>query len=756
VEILTGWRNDGETAICDYKTNPMNDKRFYAHSLPGRPESQWQRLDIHLNAVAALASGFARAFCSSDWAWNAGLLHDFGKAADGFQAYLRRENHIDDEGYDGIGLGRVNHSSAGAALAEVWHNQDNRPFGRILSYLVAGHHAGLPDYHTCDGGMGALQKRLEEGEADLERIRTVAVELKPAQHPLSKLPVFVKKENFHFWVRMLYSCLVDADFLDTEAFMEPERVRYRAGTCDLAELKIALDRHMADMTARCDDTPVNRARHEILNACRTAAPQPPGLFTLTVPTGGGKTLSATTFALDHAIRHGKRRVIYVIPYTSIIEQTAATLAEIFGPENVVEHHSNLDPEKETLRTRLASENWDAPVIVTTNVQFFESLFAARSSRCRKLHNVVDSVVILDEAQLVPPNKLAPCVAAINELTRHYGVTVVLSTATQPALPNLDSPHEIILQDLNLYERLRRTDITIPKTLENRMSWDDLSVRLQEHDQVLCIVNTRRDCYDMFHLMPEGTIHLSALMCGEHRSNIIKTIKERLANGEAIRVISTQLVEAGVDIDFPVVFRALAGLDSIAQAAGRCNREGELEQKGQVVVFIPPKSVPRGLLHKGECATKELHALPGFDAQAPVSFTRYFDLFYSKVNDTGDGFLKRLTPSDTKTLDIAFRSVGDEFSLIDDQAQRPVFVRYRKGEGLIRELQHTGPHRLLMRRLQRYTVNLPVRLADKMRNDGLLEEVWPGFLAQCPLSIYSESIGLDVFRDGFPIEDLTGV
>jgi CRISPR-associated endonuclease/helicase Cas3 len=230
----------------------------------------------------------------------------------------------------------------------------------------------------------------------------------------------------------------------------------------------------------------------------------------------------------------------------------------------------------------------------------------------------------------------------------------------------------------------------------------------------------------------------------------------LANGEAIRVISTQLVEAGVDIDFPVVFRALAGLDSIAQAAGRCNREGKLEQKGQVVVFIPPKSVPRGLLHKGECTTKQLHALPGFDAQAPESYTRYFDLFYSKVNDTGEGLLKRLTPSDTKTLDVAFRSVGDEFSLIDDQAQRPVFVRYRKGEELIRELQHAGPHRNLMRRLQRYTVNLPIRLADKMRNDGLLEEVWPGFLAQCPLSIYSESIGLDVFRDGFPIEDLTGV
>lgn len=732
------------------------EEPFYAHSLPDRPESQWQRLDAHLNAVADLAARFAQSFCSSDWAWNAGLLHDFGKATAEFQAYLRRQNHIDDEAYDGIGVRRINHSSAGAALAEEWHNRNNRPFGRILSYLVAGHHAGLPDYHTCDGGMGALQKRLEEGKTDLGRIHAAVADVESVQRRFSRLPAFVKKENFHFWVRLLFSCLVDADFLDTEAFMQSERVWCRRGYAGLPTLKDALDCHMGKMSTHCDDTTVNRARKEILDACRVAASQTPGLFTLTVPTGGGKTLAATTFALDHALQHDKRRVIYVIPYTSIIEQTAAILATVFDTDNVVEHHSNLDPDKETLRTRLASENWDAPVIVTTNVQFFESLFAARPSRCRKLHNVVDSVVILDEAQLVPPNKLIPCVAAINELTRHYGVTVVLSTATQPALPNLDPPREIVPQDLSLYERLRRTEITIPKALEERMSWGDVAAHLRDHEQVLCIVNTRRDCYDLFQLMPEGTIHLSALMCGEHRSNVIKTVKDRLMNEKAIRVISTQLVEAGVDIDFPVVYRALAGLDSIAQAAGRCNREGRLAQNGRVVVFVPPKSVSRGLLHKGECTTKELHALPGFDAQTPESFTRYFDLFYARVNDSGEEFLKRLTPSDPMILDVAFRSVGDEFRLIDDQAQRPVFVRYRKGEALICELQRTGPYRSLMRRLQRYTVDLPVRLADRMLNDGLLEEVWPGFLAQCPLSLYSESTGLDVFRDGFPIEDLTCV
>jgi len=731
----------------------MSDKRFYAHSLEGQPLDKWQPLYVHLKEVAVLASRFAKEFGSSDWAWNAGMLHDFGKAADEFQAYLRRENHIDDNGYDLTRRGRVNHSSAGAALAEELHNQSDLPFGRVLSYLIAGHHAGLPDYHTCDGGMGALQKRLEEGRADLKRLYRAATELEPAQRALPKLPRFVKNENFHFWLRMIFSCLADADFLDTEAFMQPERVRHRAGNCDLTKLKAALDRHMAAMKSDCDDTPVNRARHEILTTCRTAARQAPGLFTLTVPTGGGKTLSAMSFALDHAIQHGKRRVIYVIPYTSIIEQTASTLAEIFGPKNVVEHHSNLDPQRETLRTRLASENWDAPVIITTNVQFFESIFAARSSRCRKLHNIINSVVILDEAQLVPPNKLTPCVAAINELTRNYRVTVVLSTATQPALPNLNSPHEITPETLNLYDRLKRTDIAMPESLDTRTTWEDLALQLQQHDQVLCIVNTRRNCYDLFQLMPEGTIHLSALMCGQHRSKVIQSIKDRLNRGETLRVVSTQLVEAGVDIDFPVVYRALAGLDSIAQAAGRCNREGKMPKNGKVVVFTPPKSVPRGLLHKGENTTKELYALSGFDPQTPESYTQYFDLFYSKVNDTGADYLNRLTPSDSKVLDVAFRSVADDFRLIDDQAQRPVFVRYGKGEMLIQELRKTGPYRNLMRQLQRYTVNLSVWLVEKLQNEGSLEEAWPGFLAQSFPSLYSESMGLDVYKDNPPIEDL---
>lgn len=730
--------------------------RLFAHSLPGVPTDNWQRLDIHLSQVARCAEEFAEAFDSAAWAWNAGLLHDLGKASDGFQAYLLRENDMDDSAYDAAGIERGNHSSAGAALAERCHNRTNKPFGRILAYTVAGHHAGLPDYYSCDGGMGALQTRLKEGMADLGKIKSSANAVAALQRPLDKLPPFVEKRNLHFWVRMLFSTLVDADYLDTEAFVRPESSSHRSVGSPLSTLKHDLDLHMADKISTSEDTPVNRIRREVLDACRAAASENPGLFTLTVPTGGGKTLAAMTFALDHAIKYEKKRVIYVIPYTSIIEQTAAILADIFGLANVVEHHSNLDPEKETLRMCLAAENWDAPIIVTTNVQFFESLFAARPSRCRKLHNLVNSVVILDEAQLVPPNKLEPCVAAINELVQNYGVTMVLSTATQPVLPKLQKTKEIVPESLNLYKRLMRTSIHFPEDLNYCSTWESVAERLQQHDQVLCIVNTRRDCHDLYRLMPAGTIHLSALMCGEHRMKTIQHIKDRLRDRNPIRVVSTQLVEAGVDMDFPVVFRALAGLDSIAQAAGRCNREGKLPQQGKVEVFVPPNPAPVGLLHKGETTTRELHQLPAFDPQAPETFARYFDLFYSKINDVGAEFLKDLTPSDPFELDIAFRKIGDSFRLIDDRACRPVFVRYGKGADLLRELQYAGPRRELMRDLQRYTVNLPARQAEEMLFNGLLEEIWPGYLAQCSLSIYNDSFGLDVFRDGFPIADLTGV
>ena len=454
------------------------------------------------------------------------------------------------------------------------------------------------------------------------------------------------------------------------------------------------------------------------------------------------------FALKHAAKYGQRRIIYVIPYTSIIEQTAGVLAGIFGPENVIEHHSNLDPEKETACSRLAAENWDAPLIVTTNVQFFESLYAAKPSRCRKLHNIVNSVVILDEAQLIPPELLDPCVQVINELTRNYGVTVVLSTATQPALPGLDEPRSIIRNPHELYGELKRTKINVPADLRTPTNWSQLAEEMKTCRQALCIVNSRRDCYDLFRQMPEGTLHLSALMCGAHRSEVITKIKKLLHAGEPCRVVSTQLVEAGVDIDFPVVYRALAGLDSIAQAAGRCNREGKLDRLGQVHVFVPPKSAPPGILRKGEDRARELFSLPEFDPQAPASFARYFELFYASVVDHGSCF-KDLLQKDSPL--VQFRTAASQFSIIEDQAQQPVLVRWGKSEEYLDELRRIGPKRDNMRRLQRFTVNLRKWTFNKAAAQGLLEEICPGFW--CWAGEYDSAIGVDAFGSGWAAEDL---
>lgn len=734
------------------------NKQLYAHSRDGQPVENWQPLDTHAANVAQLASEFAAPFQSSEWAAVAGWLHDLGKADPIFQGYLMRENGLDDAEYDS---GRVNHSSAGAAFAE---EHFGACIGRILAFLAAGHHAGLPDWYSVETGHAALSIRLEEGRANLARIRAyageVATKCGAAPHP----PEFARKpEHLHLWMRMLFSCLTDADFLDTEAFMNPQQAPLRAGFKTLSELKPVFDAAMIEKAAGSAKTTVNAIRAEILGYCRQAACLPTGIFSLSVPTGGGKTLSGMAFALAHAIRHDKKRIIYVIPYTSIIEQTAGILADIFGRENVVEHHSNLDPEKETQHSRLASENWDAPIIVTTNVQFFESLYAARSGRCRKLHNLVNSVVIFDEAQLLPPNLLTPCVDVMNQLSDNYGVTLLLSTATQPALPGLRATREIIPASANLCSRLKRTAINFPPDLSQQASvtdWSALATQLCEHSQVLCIVNTRRDCYDLHACMPEDTIHLSALMCGEHRSQVIGTIKARLAAKQPIRVVSTQLVEAGVDIDFPVVYRALAGLDSIAQAAGRCNREGNLGalgQLGQVHVFVPPKPAPRGLLHKAEITTRELCATPDFSLEQEDAFIRYFGLFYSKLNDTGGQFQSLLVKDVNPSLHIQFRTAAEKFRLIDDQEQQPVIVRYGESPDLIGRLRFAGPTREIMRRLQRYTVNLPRRMADIMLADGRLVEVEPkkapGLVVQCSLHLYDDEVGLDVYREHLPIEDL---
>ena len=720
----------------------------------------------HLQAVARLAAEFSRTFDAAEpasrWAWRAGLWHDLGKYRPGFQKYVRLADNADAH-IEGKVAGRdKTHSAAGALWAMQQLNQPGRPYGHILAYLIAGHHAGLDDWH------GGLKERLQGEDAQQELQDTLAAsppaELLAHGNLVAQIPGGAA--GFALWVRMLFSCLVDADFLDTEAHFDAGRPARREGFPTLAQMRQAFEAHMAAMPVA--DTPVNTLRADILRQCRAKAALPAGFFSLTVPTGGGKTLSSLAFALEHALAHGKRRIVYAIPYTSIIEQTADVFRKVFkllGDEVLIEHHSQFDAAEkdETARSRLACENWDAPLVVTTNVQLFESLFAAKTSRCRKLHNLAGSVIVLDEAQQLPPAFLQPILDVLNLLVAHYGVTVVLCTATQPALKStqyfdagknlrgLENVREIIDDPDALFTKLERVLVELPPDWTTPTPWAELAAQLGAEHCVLVIVNTRKAARELHGLMPEGTLHLSALMCGAHRKDVIAEIKQRLqAKREGrdlrpLRVVSTQLVEAGVDIDFPVVYRALAGLDSVAQAAGRCNREGRLAGKGRVVVFVPPEKPPLGHLRKGaDACITTLHG----HAQDPLArglFARYFTEFYHSVDLDGSGIVN-LLKVDPRTLAVQFRSAAQAFRLIDDEDKATVLVRYAAQHDAIDKLLGIlvaeGPQRWLMRKLQRYTVSIPQRQADKMLARGDLSLPMPGLYVLADAdNLYSDILGL---------------
>jgi CRISPR-associated endonuclease/helicase Cas3 len=717
----------------------------------------------HLQKVGKLAAAFARKF-GPNWAYLAGLWHDLGKYRRRFQGYIRKVSGFDFEpdahikGEDG----KAPHSTAGAILA---CDRFGEP-GRVLAYLIAGHHAGLSDWNSTNS---SLEYRLQQEDSRSELNEAIAENppIKILDHgtfnpDMRAIPG--GKDGFALWVRMLFSCLIDADRLDTEAYMDAGKADQRGDWPNLQMLLKQFDVFMANKEATSDLTPINQLRAEILRQCREKATDTPGLFSLTVPTGGGKTLSSMAFALEHAEHYHKRRIIYVIPYTSIIEQTTDIFRSIFG-DAVIEHHSNAetDPSKENHKSHLACENWDAPIVVTTNVQFFESLFAAKTSRCRKLHNITDSVVVLDEAQLLPSEFLQPILDVLNLLTRHYGVTMVLSTATQPALSSreyfdaknnmrgLTNVREIMDDPDALYAKLERVNVRLPADWQTPISWDALAHEIKQHDSVLTIVNRRKDARELWERMPDGALHLSALMCGEHRSQIIRQIKARLKNGVPTCVISTQLVEAGVDVDFPVVYRALAGLDSIAQAAGRCNREGRLE-KGEVVVFIPlPGKLPDMIKQGINATTSVLQHRPNKPLER-LLYTGYFERFYyaCDLDKHQIGMdLRMLKNLDGRVLDVNFRTAADKFKLIQDEDSAPVIVRYRGLDGsddsvdkLLNTLKKDGPKRWLMRQLQRYTVTIHNREVMKLLSQGDIAEAIPGLYAQISDYLYHPDLGLN--------------
>ena len=735
----------------------------------GCEQFQLHRLDDHLRSVERLAGAFADKFGARDFGRLAGRWHDLGKFQPAFQAYIRRDSGFDPEAHQQDSVpGRVDHSSAGAlhAVAHLGRNGNRgAAIGRLLAYVIAGHHTGLPDWSQADGGAGSLEVRLRERGELLEATTAApsALRMLAGDAPRGGPP---SRESLSLWVRLLFSALVDADFLDTEEFMDPERAVARSGWKGLREIAETFERFMK--TKVRDDTKVNRIRGEILTWCRDAAEREPGLFSLTVPTGGGKTLSSMAFALRHALRHGKARVVYVIPYTSILEQTVDAFRKALGGEDpwtvVLEHHSNLDPDRETRRGKLAAENWDAPIVVTTSVQFFESLFAARTSRARKLHNLVGSVVVLDEVQLINADFLLPILDVLQFLVDEFHVTVLIMTATRPSWSDADAGdghlrgvREIVPDPDSLHERLRRVRVRVPRRLDEPEEWDGVAERMLAEPSALCVVNRRQDARELFLRVRSedpAAVHLSALMCGAHRSDVIKAVKERLARDEGVRVVSTQLVEAGVDLDFPVVFRAMAGLDSIAQAAGRCNREGGSDC-GQVHVFVPPTSPPPGILRQAADVTRSLFAEGDLDPLAPRSFVRFFrELYWLRGDRLDKEGIRRLLGHDGRSVELeyAFRTAASRFRLIDDRDRVSIVVRWPAPDGdpnvesALRDMEYTGGRRDIFRRLQRAVVGVSRHHLLPLEMAGAVEEIHDRLYVQRDTSLYDNVLGLTVDLD----------
>lgn len=738
--------------------------RRFAHSLPGRPESDWEPLEVHLREVAegsggcGGAAGFAEPFGAAELGRLAGLWHDLGKFAPQFQSYIRASAA-------GVPAARVDHSTAGALLA-TRRSADSA--AGVLAFVIAGHHAGLADLGSPQcADRSCLVQRLTHAPTEAEAaLASAPVSL--VGEPLPPLPAWVSNGlvaplRLALFIRMLFSCLIDADRLATENFCNPERGQSRAaaGAASMGQLRAVLDDHLASFSANHSGVraPVDSLRADLLRACRGAAERPPGLFSLTAPTGSGKTLSSMAFALRHAELHGMRRVIYALPFTSVTEQNAAVFRGALGAlgEHVVlEHHSAYRPQMDDedhpteLWRRLATENWDAPVVVTTNVQLLESLFAWRPSDCRKLHRVAKSVIILDEAQALPVHLLRPTLAALQELAASYGTSVVLASATMPAVVHrpefaigLRDVREIVPDPAAMSRATRRAKITPVGAVEDAT----LAARIAAEPQALAIVNTRAHAARLFGLVKELTLealHLSALMCPEHRSRRVQEVKERLADGQPCRVVSTQVVEAGVDIDFPVVFRALAGLDSIIQAAGRCNREGRRPQ-GRVEVFETDERPPLGIRPAIDATTQVLE--PGVDALDLDTIERYFRLHYWQRARDWDGGVgpDHRTVGLTDLLSprtLAFRTAASHYRIIDDWAESIVVPYGEKGRRICDGLQNTRqPDRRLFRDAQRFTVGVSPRFLARLAASGhaVVSPAGPTVLVYS--SLYDDQLGL---------------
>lgn len=695
-----------------------------------------QSNEEHQKGVAKLASQFASKFSMADLCYIMGLLHDKGKEQLEWQKYIQGVTGYNEE-YANIKTG-PNHSYVGAVIAQKQYPQ----IAPLIAQPIAGHHRGLYDY--CD--------YIEETKRDIPRNVIIDNPI-PYQFPrLDELKPF----DLHHIIRMLFSCLVDADSLDTEAFMNSEQAKLRGSHTSMPELLELMKKHLQALKANAQDTEVNHIRNYVQEQCIKFSQGDGGFYSLTVPTGGGKTLASVLWALHHAVRNHLQRIIIAIPYTSIIVQTAATLKRIFGEDNVLEHHSNMNPDDikdKELRERLqlATENWDYPIIVTTNVQFFESLFSNRRSDCRKLHNIAKSVVILDEVQTLPLDFYRPIVDTLNTLQRVFGSSVLFTTASQPILSGriegtnpkasfdaLSSVHEIIPDAANLHDKLRRVKLQF---MDGAKSYDDIAGELSKHQQVLCIVNTRRDAKELYDRLPKEGIclHLSRMMCPTHVSATIEHIKTalKLQKNQPLRVIATQLIEAGVDIDFPVVFRQEAGLDSILQAAGRCNREGKHDICTTYVFSLCKEHpLPPGFMTQTNNA--RLNMGQQHDWFAPEAMACYFKQLHSRIDNFDSKQIKELLYKQ----ECEFEEAARQFHLIDDQTTS-VIINWNDSIKLYEQLISQGPSYDLMKKLSHYSVNIRKRDFDKLQSIGAIEEPFENIYAVTNPSFYKADTGLTI-------------
>lgn len=706
----------------------------------------YQTVKEHLHGSAALCTGFAADFGAEKDGELVGLLHDIGKCTDGFQDRLLHDGPV------------VDHAAAGAVACAKRGQM-------YAAGCIAGHHTGLPDFGNVrvdQAGDVTLYGRLKKAIAGsyLESCGDSGVVLPDSR--VSSAPAGDRLQA-SFWTRMLYSCLVDADFLDTESFMRGERGRGQYD--DMETLLASLEQYVAPW--RTPKTELNRLRCEILDTCAAAGKREKGLYTLTVPTGGGKTVASLSFALHHAAAHGMKRVVYVIPYTSIIDQNARVFREILGSGNVLEHHSGVQfdlsdgASAEDIRKALATENWDMPVVVTTAVQLFESMYANRSSKCRKLHSLANSVIIFDEAQLLPLPHLRPCVAAMASLVQQFHSTVVLCTATQPALNDLlhtyapDCPvQELCPQTAVLYEKFRRVIFRQEGTLED----EALTAQLCQHQQVLCVVNSRKAAQKLVSLLGngEGVFHLSTLMIPAQRQALLREIRDRLDRGKVCRVVSTSLIEAGVDVDFPAVYRELAGLDSILQAAGRCNREGKRPAQESVVTIFE-RTEPAPMLFRTNIGAAREALAGGRDPGDQETIRRYFHSLRSLTGDALDqqGIIKMFEKG-IEGCEFPFRTAAERFHLIDNNT-RTVYVPWEEGAELVERLQNWECSKALYRKLGRYAVSIYEPHFQALYAAGaLLTAVDVPTLDEnsailADMSLYSETVGLSLESESGKVE-----